>query len=313
MSQTFLYSQWLQQLVDPYAVLGISVAADEHQILKRYHSLAKQLHPDRYQSNHSPEHQQVQAIFTRLINPAYEQIKNSKNRHRTIEVLRSEASSSNLWEDDNIQTPIAREMMELSTLEAELFYEQAIASLAAVQYKLIDRAEQVTQQIRELNLVYLGLQQKISIPEKSTALVTQVNVVDVELQPTNTGKLAKSTSLAENYAHRHYQRAIEYVKQSNWKLAVPELRDAIKLNPKQSDYYALLGLVHLKQNLLGMAKVYMRQALKLNPEHRLALKYAHLLKITPHENPNPISIGKAIRIAAIFSKFIVTKIAHTYR
>ncbi|MFH7027424.1 MAG: hypothetical protein ACHBN1_18980 [Heteroscytonema crispum UTEX LB 1556] len=47
MSQTFLRPEWLKQLADPFAVLGISVAADERQILKRYHALAKFLQSDR--------------------------------------------------------------------------------------------------------------------------------------------------------------------------------------------------------------------------------------------------------------------------
>ncbi|MDJ0616319.1 MAG: DnaJ domain-containing protein [Calothrix sp. MO_192.B10] len=304
MSQTFLHSEWLQQLVDPYAVLGISVGADEHQILRRYRSLARQLHPDRYHRNNCPDHKLAQAIFTRLINPAYEQIKSIKNRRNTIEIIRTQVEAGNLWKGHTIKTPIAREMIELSSLEADLFYEQAIASLASVQYKLLDRADQVTQQIRELNLVYLCLQRSVPLTEKSTALVPQVNR---EPKRINLNQTAQSQSLQKNYAQRHYQRAIDYVKQSNWKLAVPELRDAIKLQPQQSDYHALLGLVHLKQGLTGMARVYMRQALKLNPEHRLALKYALRLKITQNQNPSPISMAKAVGIAAIFSKLIAKK------
>ncbi|MDJ0795624.1 MAG: DnaJ domain-containing protein [Calothrix sp. MO_167.B12] len=304
MSQTFLHSEWLQQLVDPYAVLGISVGADEHQILRRYRSLARRLHPDRYHRNNSPDHKLAQAIFTRLINPAYEQIKSIKNRRHAIEILKTQVELGNLWKGHTIKTPIAREMIELSALEADLFYEQAITSLASAQYKLLDRADLVTQQIRELNLVYLCLQRSLPLTEKSTALVPQVNR---EPKRINFNQTAQSQSLPKNYAQRHYQRAIDYVKQSNWKLAVPELRDAIKLQPQQSDYHALLGLVHLKQGLTGMARVYIRQALKLNPEHRLALKYAPRLKITQNQHPSPTSMAKAVGIAAIFSKLLANK------
>ena len=78
-----------------------------------------------------------------------------------------------------------------------------------------------------------------------------------------------------------------------------ELRVAIKLAPKNSDYYALLGLVHLKQKFIGMARVYIRQALKLNPQDLLAQKYATRLKIEPGENTNPKSMAKALSIAAL--------------
>ena len=310
MSQTIPGSEWLQQLVDPYAVLVIPVSASEGQILKRYHSLAKQLHPDRSHRNYSSEPKLAQTIFSRLINPAYGQIKSCKNPQNTIENVKTEFNSSNLWENCNIQTPVAREMMELLNLEADLFYEEAITSLANVQYKLLDRAEQITQQLRDLNIVYLGLQQKVAIAEQSTALMTQDGI---EAQPQHIEKPITSKQLLESYAQRHYQRAMDYLKQSNWKLAVTELREAIHLNPKQSYYHALLGLVHLKQNLPGMARVYMRQALKLNPEHRLALKYAPILNIAADNNPSPMSIGKAVSIAVIFSKFLVKKTFQSYR
>lgn len=71
--------------------------------------------------------------------------------------------------------------------------------------------------------------------------------------------------ILKKYAQRHYQRAIQYANQANWKSSVEELRDAIKLEPKNSDYHALLGIVHLQQKFLGMATVYIRHALKLNP------------------------------------------------
>ncbi|MEH2362780.1 tetratricopeptide repeat protein [Nostoc sp.] len=106
-----------------------------------------------------------------------------------------------------------------------------------------------------------------------------------------------------NYAQHHYQLDIEHVRLAKWPQAVQELRDAIKLEPNNSDYYALLGLVHLKQKFIGMARVYIRQALKLNPQDSLALKYAPALKIQPGENTNLKSMAKAVSIAALLSQF----------
>ncbi len=106
-----------------------------------------------------------------------------------------------------------------------------------------------------------------------------------------------------NYAQRHYRRAIDYVRLAKWSIAVQELRDAIKLEPNNSEYYALLGLVHLQQKFIGMARVYIRHALKLNPHNSLALKYAPKLTIQPGENINPKSMAKAVSIAALLSRF----------
>ena len=105
------------------------------------------------------------------------------------------------------------------------------------------------------------------------------------------------------YAQRHYKRATLYANQANWTRAVEELRDAIKLEPKNSDYHAFLGFVHFQQNLPGMATVYIRQALKLNPEQPLALKCATQLKIKPDENASPKSMAISLSIASVLSLF----------
>jgi tetratricopeptide (TPR) repeat protein len=64
------------------------------------------------------------------------------------------------------------------------------------------------------------------------------------------------------------------MKKSNWKEAEQELRDAIKIEASKSEYHALLGIAYWHQNLPSMAKVYLRQALKLNPQDPLACKFA---------------------------------------
>jgi Tfp pilus assembly protein PilF len=110
--------------------------------------------------------------------------------------------------------------------------------------------------------------------------------------------------IIKKYAQRHYQRAIQYAHQANWTRAVEELRDAIKLEPKNSDYHALLGVVHWQQKFPGMATVYIRQALKLNPEHPLALKYAEKLNIQPGKNATPKSMATSVSIAALLSFFL---------
>ncbi|MEH1975562.1 MAG: hypothetical protein V7L02_20580 [Nostoc sp.] len=201
----------------------------------------------------------------------------------------------------SVQNAIAKEITEMSAPQAELFYEEAIACYTEAQYKSLHKFSQVTQQISILNLVYLQLHKPdLFLLQKAVRIIPEVEVKPVELT------LSEKTNVKPvltNYAQRHYQRAIEYVKLANWPLAVQELRDAIKLEPNNSDYYALLGLVHLKQKFIGMARVYIRQALKLNPQDSLALKYAPGLKIQPGENTNPKSMAKAVSIAALLSRF----------
>ncbi|MEL7050973.1 MAG: J domain-containing protein, partial [Cyanobacteria bacterium J06588_5] len=47
MSETELFTELINLVeVDPFALLGIAVSADEKRIAKRYRQVAKQLHPD---------------------------------------------------------------------------------------------------------------------------------------------------------------------------------------------------------------------------------------------------------------------------
>ncbi|QLE58864.1 J domain-containing protein [Nostoc sp. TCL26-01] len=303
MSQTFLHTEWLNKLSDPFAVLGVAVTADERRILNRYHVLAKLLHPDRYTHSNNLDKTLATAIFTRLINPAHEQLKHKSERNHLVATLRSEAIAQKK-QAMFVEGSVARKLVSMSAREAELYYEEAIASYAEAQYKSFSRSYHITQQIITLNLVYLCIQKPESmILQVNTPAKLKTPPQSVEIESTPHQKTSVQPALI-NYAQRHYQRAIQYAKQGNWALAVPELRDAIKLEPNNSDYYALLGFVHLRQNFLGMAKVYTRHALKLNPKQPLALKYSAEMKINLNENTHPKSIAKAVGIAAMLSKFV---------
>jgi curved DNA-binding protein CbpA len=306
MSQTFLPPKWLELLCDPYAVLGVSINASERQIFKRYHALAKQLHPDNHHKNNLPDQELAKGIFTRLINPAYEELKQTKKCLETIAYLRIQVCNLNPQTTSFLQTPIVQELITMSAQAAELFYEEAIASYADAQYKSLRQSYQITQQISQLTLAYLWLQTNNSPSNNQlpTAIVPQDGTQSVNLI---VSEKQNFSPVPINYAQRHYQRAIQYTRQTNWALAVQELRDAIKLEPKNSDYHALLGVVHFQQKFRGMARVYIRQALKINPHNPLALKYAAKLNIKPDEQPNPQSMAKALSIAALLSGFLSRK------
>ncbi|NET69928.1 MAG: J domain-containing protein, partial [Sphaerospermopsis sp. SIO1G2] len=84
MPQKTLPVEILGLLVDPYSVLGVSVNADDRQITKRYYVLAKQLHPDNFVINNQPDRELAEIILTRLVNPAYQQLKQIKTRKEVV-------------------------------------------------------------------------------------------------------------------------------------------------------------------------------------------------------------------------------------
>lgn len=307
MPQASFSPDWLKKLSDPYSVLGLSVAADDRRVLKRYRNVAKMLHPDSHTTSDAETKMLASQLFARLVNPAYQKLKQEKERTETLALLRFQVRRLKREGAIAPKTDIARQLLQLPLKDAEIFYEQAIAELAESQYHHLGQFAGVTQQLNELNLVFLHL--KMDDPflrEKRTGLVASSVAKPIEFTPVPTNPDKAKEAPVENYAHRHYQRAQEYMKKANWPQAIQELRDAIKIEANRSEYHALLGFAYFKQNLPGMATVYCRQALKLNSQDRIALQYAAKLNIKPESNPSP-PVDKDNKKGGLFGLFGVRK------
>lgn len=287
MSQILFDSDWLSQLSDPYAVLGLSVAADERRVLKRYRHIAKLLHPDGLVQADPVTVALAGQIFARVVNPAYQQLKQEKERANAMAMLRIKVRRISRDETFLPQGEAAQKMLKLLVYEADVFYEQSVTELAEPQYQQLNQFKAATQQLAELNLAYLYL--KMGEPmmrEKRTGIVAAAQAKPIEFAPSP----HETAQVAVNYAQRHYYRAQEYAKKSNWPQVVAELRDAIRLEATRSEYHSLLAKAYFMQNLRGMAKVHFRQALKFNPKDPLALQYAAHLDLAepaPQVQKNP--------------------------
>jgi curved DNA-binding protein CbpA len=276
MAQISFSLDWVRQLSDPYAVLGLSVSADDRRVTKRYRAVAKLLHPDSYITSEPAARELASQIFARLVSPAYQKLKQDKGRAEHIAVLRFRVRQMSQEEFLTSHNDLARQLLQTPPQSLDILYEQAVAYLAESQYEPLQKFAIATQQLQELNLVYLRL--KMGEPllrEKRNGIIPVDDLRDVS---------SKATSTTIDYAERHYERAVEYAKKSHWSLVVQELRDAIRLEASRSKYHALLAKAYLMQNLTGMATVHFRQALKLNPKEPLALEYAQKLKINLNSN-----------------------------
>jgi tetratricopeptide (TPR) repeat protein len=304
-------SHWQDWLSDPYAVLGLPVTADPQRITKRYRSIAKVLHPDRYGNADPQVRDWVTQILARLVNPAYAKIKDDLGQREILALVRLQALQ-NLKDGIPVQSPIARSLKQQSVQSTEMFYEQQVSRIAETLYDVPEALSDRIQDLLELNSVYLQLKQGESpLRQRRTGLmspqaqpqaqphpqpqssptVTPIRESGPLSGPLNgpiSGPLSNGLGTPQHYAQRHYDRAKHYAQTSRWKESIQELKDAIRLDPSCSHYHALMGFIYMKQEQMGMARVYFKQALKLNPEDKLAKRFSEYLPkpaATPQEPP----------------------------
>ena len=73
---------------DPYAALGLSLNAEDRRILKRYRQIAKLLHPDVQAGSNTPVSQTSEQLIAKIINPAYQRLKQDKSRSEALANMR---------------------------------------------------------------------------------------------------------------------------------------------------------------------------------------------------------------------------------
>ncbi|MDA0267293.1 MAG: DnaJ domain-containing protein [Cyanobacteria bacterium] len=265
---------------DPYAVLGVAVTADERRILKRYRQVAKQLHPDIQATQAEDGREFANQVLARLVNPAYQRLKQDKGRAETLATLRFKVRRLSREQKLSAQGDLAQQLRDSPEPEVDVFYEQALSTLSEAQYSSFEAFTQQTAAIAELNLIYL--RRKMGDPvirEKRTGLVSSATVQSSVTVNDDTLSGQPVSAPPPNYAQRHIDRAKTYIANKKYMQAIQEFRDAVRIEPNNSDYHTMLGQSYLMNKMGGMAKVHIRQALKLNPHNTVALKYAKHLSI----------------------------------
>ena len=283
MTSSAFSSDWIKQFPDPYAVLGVTVTADERRISKRYRQIAKQLHPDQQLSLDEAAREFASQMLTRMVNPSYQRLKQDKGRAETLATLRFKVRRLTREQKLVARGASAKNLMEADEAEVEMLYEKLLSELSENQYISAELFVEQTTAIAELNLVYL--RRKMGDPvirEKRTGLVASNKAQQsVAYPPGSDSSIGSSTDDIKqvDYAQRHISRAKAYINNKSYAQAIQELRDAVRLEPKNSNYHSMLGQAYLLQKMIGMAKVHFRQALRLDPNNLVAIRYAKKLEI----------------------------------
>ncbi len=267
-------------LTDYHAVLGLPLTADAKQVRKRYLRVARNLHPDSCKAENEAEKKQANELLSKLVNPAYEKLSKDDSRAEYQLVL-SQMGQRLATEGGKVSLSSegAKELSKAGSSTLDSVYKQQLQTLAKEQYQTLGEISNKIAQISELNMVYLMKKQGKGVRAGGGTTATGSTVGDKKPsvgrgKPPGKGAERKPpASRSEPYV----RRAQEYISKKNFSKAVLELRDGLKLEPNDAPCNSLLGLIYLQQKQMGMAKVYINKALKVNPQDPNAIKGKQLL------------------------------------
>ncbi|MFN3927627.1 MAG: DnaJ domain-containing protein [Pseudanabaenaceae cyanobacterium] len=237
---------------DHYAILGLPLNTSSDQIRKRYLQIAKTLHPD--VCKHADSERAVE-LLSKLVNPSYNLLTQERERTEYEAILKLLAKR--LMKRKESLRPSCPPAQKLLAQPSTKNYLIAVQEIAQVQYADLDRVIERTEQLSELNLVYVlsqeGYQPSQSAPASEADTIVQ-------------GASAPTTPSADQLI----RQAEQHLADKEWTMALRHLRSAIQLDATNSKAHALLGLVYMHQKLNGMAKISFQQALKYNPNEPIA-------------------------------------------
>jgi hypothetical protein len=317
---------------DYFAILGLPVTANIFQIRQRYLYIARNLHPDIY-GRTVEEKNKACEYLAKLVSPAYNILMQQRERAEYAALIKLIAKR--LMKREIFFAPKSEIARKLLHSPSEPHYIHSVEAIAKLQYQSLDHISAYTDQLAELNLIYIMYEEGYhpSLYEPTQEVTCDINLP--RLLPPGIVKLSSLLKapqaiashhltnqplpqdhpqpdtlsrspnrrqnylqLVENFINQnpedtpdHLPRRVQsylqlaeyYIDQSQWMMAWEALHSALHLDITNSRCHALLGLVYLNQNLMGMAKVSFRQALKLNPREALALK--HIVKcMMPRRN-----------------------------
>lgn len=281
---------------DYHAVLGVPIGASPEQIRQQYLKITRLIFPDLRHLKTQEEEELADQLLAKFVNPSYETLfKNQVSRQDHLLVLEEIGKRVAKQETLKLKSKKAQEILQSEDKsQFEINYPRRIKSLAQQQYQDLNQTLKIIAFISELNLVYLRLKYQ----QKDTQ-TTATAAEEVE-QPSAEETVASRTA-------PYIRRGQTFIDKKSYSKAVIELRDALTIDPQNSQAHTLLGLAYVKQSQLGMAKVHINKALELDPKNEMALEgkkvIAKLIEVKKTEDASEQkSTGKGGLFGGLFGK-----------
>ncbi|MGL5032212.1 MAG: J domain-containing protein [Microcystaceae cyanobacterium] len=262
------------EVVDHHAILGAPLDADLKQIRNCYLKIAYLLHPDTAKGKSEAEVRRASKYFSKLVNPAYEHL--SREASRVEQLLIATQTAKNLTGEISKLTLVNEDVRELLNArnDLDLVYHRLLEPLTKELYKDLEHTLAKVAHVSELNLVYLLSKSEQPVqPTPRTHYQSAASSATV-IQPFGAASAPSPTvpevqvqpEVAKVPSHDlYFRRAQEYYDREDFNRAIAELRQVLKIDPKDASAHCLLGLSYLKSNMATMAKVHINTASELKP------------------------------------------------
>lgn len=137
---------------DHYAVLGVPIDSEPSVIRKRYIRIARLLHPD--SCGPGMDKELANSILSKLVNPAYEFLCQTKQLDEYAILLRLVGQRYQNAQSKRLRYESAQALCS-DNINYEEQYQNAVQTVSAKQFSTLAQYIQFTEEISELNLVYL--------------------------------------------------------------------------------------------------------------------------------------------------------------
>ncbi|RMF25220.1 MAG: J domain-containing protein [Cyanobacteria bacterium J083] len=262
-------------ITDHNAVLGMPINTQPEKIRLKYLKIAQKLHPDTCKSANK---ELANQILAKLVNPSYEHL-SKESCWKEYQIILEE-TGKRLAKQQNkitINSPLVSQLYQSAAHTLDLTYQKVFQAVAQSQYQTLEQITLKIAQLSEINLVYLMLKashnHKVSKPNlNNTERKTQKNSQTNSTDQSQTGKITQDLNSNEAKVLACLRRAQEYIDKKSFVRATLELKDALKIDPKNSTCHGLIGLAYLEQNQITMAKVHIKQGYQLNPNDPVVVK-----------------------------------------
>ncbi len=264
---------------DHHAILGVPLDADFNEIRKRYMLIARRLHPDSSKVESPGDKKLATQILSKLANPAYSKLTNERDRAEHG-VLLGMMGKRLIQEKDKVKLKSEAAQLLLKSQNFETDYKESVTKLGKQAYETLTQTLDTIGQLSELNLVYLQRKESqgesvgkpASDSTKAGKAAAEKKKKAQESQPVEAEPAAPPEKAAPSKIDNYCRRAENFIAGGDFDGAVNELKEGLKIQPKNSRAHGLLGQAYLKKNQATLAKVHINQALNLNPEEESALE-----------------------------------------